>query len=297
MAIYETFSKRQKRFSGDVPDVYQYDDIPKSVRIQVSYIIQDAINNKRKRDIDFLRTNNNMFQSIYDTLCCEYGQLSLSKIPTNNISDFQDFIIQFMLKNKKINQVFDVIELIFKKIINEFDEDISTIAIHELNSRFKENGIGYQFESGEIIRIDSQFIHSEAVRPVLSLLSDPRFQGANEEFLNAHEHYRHGRYKKCLNDCLKAFESTMKTIFDKQEWSYQSTDAASKLIKICVEKELIPKYLQSNLESGISTIRNERGGHGQGSQPSPVPQYFAAYQLHMTVSPILFLIEAEKALP
>jgi hypothetical protein len=28
-----------------------------------------------------------------------------------------------------------------------------------------------------------------------------------------------------------------------------------------------------------------------------VPQYFAAYQLHMTASTILFLVEAEKALP
>jgi len=170
--------------------------------------------------------------------------------------------------------------------------------------RFREQGVGYQYESGEIIRVDSQIIHSEAVKPVLRLLSAHRFQGANEEFLQAHEHYRHGRYKECLNDCLKAFESTMKTICDKQGWSYQPTDTAKKLINVCFQNALIPTYLQnqvtslrSSLESGVPTVRNKLGGHGQGSQPCIVPQYFAAYQLHMTASTILFLIEAEKALP
>ncbi|WP_390834051.1 DUF7014 domain-containing protein, partial [Calothrix parietina] len=52
----------------------------------------------------------------------------------------------------------------------------------------------------------------------------------------------------------------------------------------------------SNLESGIPTVRNKNAGHGQGSQSIAVPQHFAAYQLHLTASTILFLLEAEKAL-
>ncbi|NJL59598.1 MAG: hypothetical protein HC887_08105 [Desulfobacteraceae bacterium] len=43
-------------------------------------------------------------------------------------------------------------------------------AIDELNSRFKEHGVGYQYESGELIRVDSQFLHAEAVKPTLNLL-------------------------------------------------------------------------------------------------------------------------------
>nr|WP_225225336.1 hypothetical protein [Komarekiella delphini-convector] len=170
--------------------------------------------------------------------------------------------------------------------------------------RFREHGVGYQHESGEIIRVDSQIIHAEVVKPVLHLLSDPRFQGANEEFLQAHEHHRHGRYKECLVDCLKAFESTMKIICNTQGWIYQPTDGAKKLIDVCFQNNLIPSYLQTqftslkqNLESGVPAVRNKNGGHGQGSQQINVPQYFAAYQLHMTASTILFLLEAEKALP
>jgi len=177
-------------------------------------------------------------------------------------------------------------------------------AIKELNFRFREHGLGYQYESGKIIKIDSQIIHAEAVKPVLHLLSDSRFQGVNEEFLKAHEHYRHGHYKECLVECLKAFESTMKTICDTQGWSYQPGDTAKKLINVCFQNNLIPTYLQDqfsslrqNLESGVPTMRNKNGGHGQGSQPLNVPQYFAGYQLHMTASTILFLLEAEKTLP
>src|ERR1019366_1526163 len=83
-------------------------------------------------------------------------------------------------------------------------------AVTELNARFREHGIGYQYESGEIIRVDSQLIHSEVVKPALTLLTAPEYEGANAEFLKAFEHYRKGDTKECLNECLKAFESTMK---------------------------------------------------------------------------------------
>ena len=62
-------------------------------------------------------------------------------------------------------------------------------AINQLNHRFREHGVGYQYKSGKIIKVDSEFTHSEVVKPAMSFLSDPIYKGANEEFLNAHEHY------------------------------------------------------------------------------------------------------------
>jgi hypothetical protein len=47
---------------------------------------------------------------------------------------------------------------------------------------------------------DSQYLHSEATQPVFTLLADKRYQGANDEFLKAHEHYRHGDHKACLKE-------------------------------------------------------------------------------------------------
>ena len=55
-------------------------------------------------------------------------------------------------------------------------------AVVELNTRFQEHGIGYQFESNKIVRVDSQFLHKEAVRPALRLLTATHYAGADEEF-------------------------------------------------------------------------------------------------------------------
>ncbi|MBD2510609.1 hypothetical protein H6G91_25605 [Nostoc muscorum FACHB-395] len=306
MKVYDIYSKRQKRLMGEFPDVYRYDYISKQLRVQIIHIINDAIGEHRN-----LQTIES-FQKIHDILCREHGKLALNEMSINNY--IQQDVFDFMLETKVIEQVLDVVELSFELIDREYSDDSLRCitkskvtpdeAIKELNYRFREHGVGYQYELGEIIIVDSQIIHAEAVKPVLELLSDKRFQGANEEFLKAHEHYRHGRYKECLNECLKAFESTMKTICDIQSWTYQPGDTAKNLINLCFQNNLIPTYLQtqvtslkSNLESGVPTMRNKNAGHGQGSQPLTVPQYFAAYQLHMTASTILFLLEAEKALP
>ncbi|MEH1773897.1 STM4504/CBY_0614 family protein [Nostoc sp.] len=304
MKVYDIYSKRQKRLMGEFLDVYGYDYISKELRVQIIHIINDTIGNPDHPN------NLKRFQNIYKILCREYGIFSLQEHRKSSISD----VLNFMLKTDDIEQVIDVVELIFTYINSPYMRDIHYIryhpeispteAIETLNYRFREHGVGYQYESGEIIRVDSQIIHAEAVKPVLHLLSDTRFQGANEEFLKAHEHYRHERYKECLVECLKAFESTMKTICDIQGWTYQPGDTAKNLINLCFQNNLIPTYLQtqvtslkSSLESGVPTMRNKNAGHGQGSQPLTVPQHFAAYQLHMTASTILFLLEAEKALP
>jgi hypothetical protein len=227
---------------------------------------------------------------------------------------YQPRVENFFLTIEDANQALDVIETAFFYMEHfqgtgsfqmnaDFDLPFEE-AVDELNQRFREHGVGYQFESGEIIRIDSQFLHSEAVKPALSVLSASIYAGANQEFLKAHEHYRHGDYKECLNECLKAFESTMKAICDKREWAYGAGDTANKLIAVCFKNSLVPSYLQSqfnslrtSLESGIPTVRNRLGGHGQGSQQIVVPEYLAGYLLHLTASTILMLDRAESALP
>ena len=103
-------------------------------------------------------------------------------------------------------------------------------AIKELNFRFRDAGIGYQFESGKIIRLDSELLHDEVVRPALRLLRDPRFSGPEGEFLAAHAHYRAGEYKDCVTDALNAFESTMKAICDIKGWEYSKGARASDLL-------------------------------------------------------------------
>ncbi|ENI9948752.1 abortive infection family protein [Escherichia coli] len=187
----------------------------------------------------------------------------------------------------------------FRGLVKQSPDD----AIEELNIRFKEAGLGYQFESGELVKVDSQFIHSDVVKPTLQILGKNKsYNGANDEFLSAHEHYRHQRYKECLNDCLKSFESLMKAIHKKHSWQFNDTDTAKKLINSCLANNLVPEYLQNQfssirilLESGIPTIRNKEGGHGQGAEITKVPEYLASYTLHLTATNLLFLAKCEES--
>lgn len=302
MAIYDLFSKRQKRLRGDVPDVYQYTNLPQNFRVQVVHIVKSTIG----RDSDYSTPASKIYKYINNTLCREYGVFKLQEYASENF----EYIYNFFLKEKDPEKCLDVIELTFKCIDGyvrqntwEFrDYQSPDDAIEELNIRFIEAGIGYQFESGEVVRVDSQFIHSDAVKPTLQILGHSQeFAGANDEFLSAHEHYRHQRFKECLNDCLKSFESLMKAIHKKRSWEYGSTDTAKKLISSCLSNGLIPDYMQNQfsslrilLESGVPTIRNKEGGHGQGDEVTNVPEHLASYTLHLTASNLLFLAKCDE---
>ena len=43
MGIVDIFSKRQRRLRGELPDVYQYTDLPNAFRTQVVHILLDVL--------------------------------------------------------------------------------------------------------------------------------------------------------------------------------------------------------------------------------------------------------------
>lgn len=306
MSIYNLFSKRQKQLRGEIPDVFTYDDLPSPLRVQIVHIIRDGVGTDRYGG----HNKEDAYKLMHDSLCREYGKFNL--LP--NQRSFEDSVFNFFLQEKDVERALDVVEACFRfidKLVRDSHHFRQATtrklepdeAIFELNYRFREHGIGYQYESGEIIRVDSQYLHSEAIKPALHILNDEMYQGANEEFLKAHEHYRHGRYKEALGEALKAFESVMKVICKKQKWPFGKGDTAKRLIEICLENGLIPSYLQSQfsslralLESGIPTIRNKLGGHGQGDEKTTVSAEMARYALNLTATNIVFLAEHEKIL-
>lgn len=314
MAIYETYTKRQKRLRGDVPDVYTYNDLPEVLAVQITYIWEKTLGNDHQ--FVFHKSVTDVYRYIVETLRCEYGVYELPNQPTryrNRQNEYKEELWCYFLGEMNIEGQLDAIELSFR-MINKFTrsfnylsrgnaDSIADNAIAELNQRFKEHGIGFQFVENEILKIDSDFIHSQAVIPALRLLNTKYYEGAQHEFLLAHEHYRHGRYKECLNECLKAFESTMKSICNKQGWQYPGNITSKGLIAICFEKNLVPSFWQHQmtslkglLESTIPTGRNKLSGHGQGSELIEIPEHIVAYMLHMTASTLVFLTKAELQL-
>ena len=307
--ITDIFSKRQKRLRGEFPDIYQYENLPLEFRRQIIMITRDVIGtetwSRHYGTQGSLQITTNIYDQINAILCKEYGLFKLS----TSYQTSSEAIFTYFMTCENHENCLDIIELFSISMVNlsrqyQYEHQASE-AINEINQRFKEHGIGYQFEinANEIIRVDSQFIHAEVVKPVLKLLSSSSlYQGANDEFLSAHDHYRHNRYKECLNDCLKAFESFLKAIHEKRGWKYdKSRDTAHKLVQGCINNGLIPEYLLSQyqslgnlLTSGLPTTRNRESGHGQGTEIKEVPEHLASYALHLTATNLLFLSKCEE---
>lgn len=316
MAIFNLFSKRQKILRGDSPDVYSYNSLPKALRVQIIHIWSDALGSSEDYYRQYGGRGTNVqfaYKFIVDTLCREYGFFALPTAKEHQERRYLEELANYLLKVDDIEIQLDIVELSCR-CIDKFTRNYEYLrkqnakeqadnAINELNARFKEHGIGFQFINGEVLRVDSELIHSVAVKPALRLLNEQKYLGAQQEFLSAYEHYRHGRHKEALNDCLKSFESTMKAICEKHKWAYQPNATSKALIKVCFDHDLIPAFwqqqlgsLRSMLESSIPTGRNKLSGHGQGTTPTVIPDYLVAYMLHMTASTLVFLTTAEKTL-
>lgn len=305
----ELYTARLKRLSGEQIDIYVYDHIPQKLRVQIGYIIEEIFDYE-----DQYEPPEAIYGSIGYTLMREWGMRELTHYEDNR----QD-LLEYFYSYATTDQCLDLIEYCFQYVYFTMLPDTTRFrggstyltdtiikdTIDELNERFRENGVGYQFTDGYLVRVDSQVIHAEVVLPVLKLLSDNQFYaGANDEFRSAHQHYRHGKYKETLVDCLKAFESLMKAIHIKHGWKFDPKRATAKdLINGCLVNNLVPVYLQNQfasfrdmLETGIPTLRNKEAGHGQGADVKEVPEHMAGYMLHLTATNLLFLAECEKAL-
>jgi len=320
MAILDLYSRRKRRREkAGQPDVYQYDDIPRPLRVQIIQIWREAIGPGLPPDPYGISgyyeppNSEDRWKEIHAALAREKGMFVLAK----GNSAFEQ-CAKYLLGVSNIDDALDVIEVTFRTIyaisqmkaqMREYEWDAEASrrgitlkpedAISELNFRFREAGLGYQFENGKIVRVDSQYVHAEAVKPALALLSDDRFRGAHEEFLHAHLLYRTAglnedkKREDAITDALKALESTLKVICDLKKWQYPANVTAVPLIKIVIQNGLIPPFLQSSME-GLATLRNNIGGHGQGGKTRSVPPHLAAYALHMCASNIVMLVEAFK---
>ena len=303
MALHDIYSKRQRRLRGETPEVFTYDKIPQPLKLQIIYIVKDFVDNWYCHS----ETQDIIYFTPVHVLRREYGVHDL----TGRYSHSYDHeILGFLEITPESEKALDAIELLFQAIDQEGREDYVVAgepdqvlspdeAIADLNARFREHGIGYAFEGGMLIRVDSTYTHAEIIKPTLALLASPSFAGANDEYLTAHEHYRHGRNKECLTECLKAFESTMKTICAEKGWAFDpAKDAVNKLIQICFANNLVPAFMQNHitalknvLETGVPTVRNKLSGHGQGAVPREVDDDVARYALNLTGSNIIFLVE------
>jgi hypothetical protein len=317
MSRWKLYSKReQSRRNPQWDDVLRYDEPPQDFRNQVLFIWGTAIGRygvsswRSPLPVDY--APNTTWSLVYGGFCRYKGMPQL----TSDVKNPQEQCYEYLL-TASVEDALDLIEFAFRVIDRavrslgdrrrKWQLSDPDVAIAELNERFREHGIGYEYVGEQVVRIDSTLIHAEAVRPALQLLAGAGagFAGPLEEFLKAHEHYRDGNAKDAVAWALKAFESTLKSICTERNWPFDpQKDTAKQLLDTVYANQLIPSYLQQHLgglrsvlEAGIPTIRNKTSGHGQGPQPIKLPDHLVAFSLHLTASNIVFLIESHKAMP
>jgi hypothetical protein len=303
LMIYETFSKRKRAASrGGVTDVYQYEVLPPPLRVQVVHIWESALGNSWNDEAE------KRWKAIHNTIAREKGVHKLGKIHQSDRENCIDWITTAATDDALdlIEFSFRVIERVCGKLYdgqrsNQGITQRAGEAINELNHRFREHSVGYQFANGILVQVDSQFLHAEVVIPAISLLAGRSFATANDEFMNAHKHYRAGAYKECIVAANRAFESVMKAICTSRNWAFESGARASDLVSVLKTKGLFPEYLGKGLDTyiallktGLPAVRNNAGGHGDEPGAPPVAEHLAAYALHLSAANIVLLVEASQ---
>lgn len=291
---HELYSERTKRASGAL-DVFQYDTLSPECRRKLHYAIVDFIG---ARSIFLQQYSGNDVTEAYFEIVSRLRRVrGVKRLIEKSHQNFNEWdeLEEYMISTCYIGHVFDAVEIAAtyaRRGRETFQRDI--------NKAFFYEAAGYRLEGNEVIRLDSLFIHAQAVKPAIRLLSGANWQGAADEFFEAHDHFRHGRKEEANVAALKSIESTMKIICDMKRWEYDSKSASFKnLLEVCFDKGLIPPFWKSMtthlrclLETSVPSGRNKLGGHGQGAQVREVPDHVTAFILHMTASTIVFLRKA-----
>jgi hypothetical protein len=313
--IFEVFSRRNKK---EVEPFVR--TVPTTLRNKILLYCRDLFSNGRNhwRSGDY---TGEFWSEIHQMLLYRHGKFQLSS--GNPRSEAED-TINFLLTCKD-DEFLDFVEYIFKVkclfhvsveenvIVSEINElFISENLEYELTEMVKEEVIepanSYPFSRvsreeqkviktiayPQVIRKDDQVIHTTTIMPALSLLSEPKYKMANQEYLEALEDYRKGDYGDCLTKCGSAFESVMKVICDTKKWQYKQTDTASTLLRIIISKGGIESYLEQSLII-IATLRNRLSkSHGAGVAPKQVNQNYARYTLNATAAAVVLLVNETK---
>lgn len=297
VGVTDLFSKRNKT----LPDVFVAKPIPQKFRNQVYQILSSSW-------LDFSHyRGEHLSDKISDILCREHGLFTIyppERKRKQNATTTDD-IAQCVIHHKDTDLFLDLIELVFKRMhtsseFAEFEMDVDqgrSSATRELNHRFRENGLGYEFDVGSmrLLSKDNEFVHQEAVRPTLELLSDSKFSTANKEYLEAFSDFKDGKFGDCVTKCCAAFESVMKIVCNEKGWQYDEQKAtAGPLVSTIIQQCDLPNFLDQPLMI-IATLRNRVStAHGAGNSQRVVDETLARYALNVTASSIMLVVQASR---
>ena len=147
----------------------------------------------------------------------------------------------------------------------------------------------------QVIVVDEQVIHKEAVQPALAILAAPHFRSADAEFRKALAHYRQGEFADCLTACGTTMESTLKVLCDRNKWPYKQADTLKPLLDIAIAKTSLDGFFSQPIML-VGTMRNRlSSAHGAGTKERTATAHIAQYAITSTAAAMVLLIkEADR---
>lgn len=284
----------ERRYPGRI---FWGDDVPPALGrlfIQIAHIIFGDLVSKLRLDQEF-------FKKVHDALARELGRGRLLDEPTFDAICGKFLTEHFDLWNDRhgtpdtfLKAKLSLVELIFREAEDKVaaaahptpsrrglfvrasetapasDADAVADAIRELNTRFRQAGIGLHYHNGLIQFAQDELVEDQIAEPCWALLRDPKWANVDRELKEAFDRADDGRSDAAFY-AAKALESTIKIISDERGWTTGNERGAANYIDNLVSQKngrFIDTWEADMLKSFFTHVRNPHG-HGAGSQPPP----------------------------
>jgi hypothetical protein len=304
--FFDVFSRRQKAQGPG----YKPPTISREVHGRILLLYSEVISGRlSSRGWGYAEDHSaTFFIEMHQALRLLYGRAQL--VEQRQRSEAED--VMAFTNQCTTEQLFDFIEASFKLDVSSrvFVEENQFVAA--LNDIFRRGGAPFQVLTGitreepgphyvsivrvafpRIVRVDEEVAHTEAVLPALSVLADPDYAGADDEFRRALQDYRSGDYTDCLGKCGSAFESVLKVLCRRNGITVQpGKDTAGHLIPPVLAKSTLDAGTFQEPLTLVARMRNRlSSSHGGGSAVRSVDRHVAQYALTATAAAIVLLVQ------
>jgi len=175
---------------------------------------------------------------------------------------------------------------------SEYKKSLS-VAIEEMNSRFKHAGLPLHYHNGYIQFQDEDLAAARIEEAFWDLIKDKKWGNVDLDIKEAIDR-RDNNKKDAVFYAFKALESTIKIISDDKGFTSGNERGAANYIDNLVSKKngkLIETWEADVLKLLFSAIRNPQG-HGSGSNPQPQLQpYQIDHAIEISMSWIKSLVK------
>lgn len=299
------FVPYSRRNFPDDPSPFVLQPIPSSFKSQLVHIFNRVLGESLDGEHGG-RVRWHIWKRIGDKLAEESGEVSLANVINARSHSYFSLVVGYITYTRRSEDsplpILDAIEIFLRECsLVSADNLLSSVdnAEREINQRLRQHRLAYQVQNGLIIRVDSQYIHRQVVRPAFHLLQDARFDVAEKEFLQAHDDYLDGHNRKAMAGAHNTVESVLKAICNNMGWKYAPADGTKRLIDIVIrERQLVPALVEYDFkqwalafENTATKVGNPRR-HGAGSTEDIIPDSVAAYGLHTAAANIVLIVSA-----